>query len=89
MFRAVYIAAGMPMPVLVDIVGHYPWAWLAAMAVCVMIVGLLAWRSRHPAFWLTVEALALGGLVFLLIPILAGNLYRPIYDLDSALRGDR
>jgi hypothetical protein len=88
-YRAVYVAAEMRMPVLVDIAGHYPWALIVAVVLLEVIVALLAWRSRRPSFWLAVEVLTLAGLIFLLIYILPGNVYRPIYDLDSVLQGGR
>ena len=88
-FRAIYAAAGIEMPMLMDMAGAHPWALLAVILPTEITVPLLAWRSRRPALWLTVHALALAGLVLLLMSVFKGNIYRPIYDLNAVLRSGR
>lgn len=88
-FRGIYASAGIRMPVLIDIAGHYPWPLISVVVLFEVIFTLLAWRSRRPGLWLTVEALALAGLIFLLISIFQGNIYRPIFDLDSVIQSGK
>jgi hypothetical protein len=84
-FRAVYAAARVPMPLLVGIAGRYPWVLLASVVGAEAIVALAAWRSRRPGLWLTVEAFAMAAVLYLFIPILQANLYRPILEVVSSL----
>jgi hypothetical protein len=88
-YRGIYIAAGMRMPMLVDVGGRYPWALIVAAVLIQVAVALLAWRSRRASFWLAIEVLTLAGLIFVLVFILPGNVYGPIHDLDSVLRNGR
>ena len=89
MYRGFYTVAGLQMPILVEIGGHYPWGLIVAFVLLEVIVALLALRSRRSGIWLAAELVTVTGLLLLLAWILPGNVYRPIFELDALLQSGR
>lgn len=85
-FRQVYLAAGMSMPPLLNVLGRAPWAFFACIVVPVAGLAVVAWRSRQPAIWLTIEAAALAALASILVPLITESAYAPIRELTALLQ---
>ncbi len=81
----VYTAAGMQMPVVLELVGRKRWVILIGFVVLEILIGLMAWRTRRPGFWLMVEACGAATLVTILLQILLGSVFIPIQEFISAL----
>lgn len=88
-FRTVYVAAGVRRPLLLEIAGCQPWVALAAVLACEVAVAFVAWRSRRPRLWLTVEAVVIVALVTVFTPMLAASAYRPLQEVTQAIKEQR